>query len=712
MRRAIALAVAAFVLVLATVSVADIPPWISYQGVLRDASGNPVPDGTYAVKFYIYDAETGGTELWTELQTVSAEGGIVEVLLGSVTPLNTIEFDVPYWLGIAIEGESELVPRTPFATAPYAGHAGYADTCLEGDDDWQISGGDVYHDVGDVGVGMAPSDARLDVFATDQIAGDFENNSDTSPAVRSSNALGTAAAFFGRSSAGSPPAEPAAVYGHGSCGSTGGHFSASSGYGAYIESGGYDNPALHVETGGDALVAEFVGTGGVQVDGSVYVGGFVMGNGSADGYVLTSNGGGVGTWQSPTAVSDGDWAISGDDMYSVPSEYVGIGTTGPAAKLDVRATTGDEGLYVGHSGSPGRVVTIDRTSVASSGNDVLQVGVPFGSSDSCQLIEAERGGVPVFQVFGNGHVYGDAGAYFNEDVEVGQGRLIADVYGNNVGQFTTLYTAGGAHVLHAEAPDVSTTDDGIAVYGSYEQSIDYGIGGKFEGGYMGVWGACDNAGGSLEHIGVRGYASNGGTYNYGVYGSAAGVSAYAGYFSGNVNVTGTLTASSKSFRIDHPLDPTNKYLVHACVESDEMTNVYSGNVTLDASGKAVVELPNWFEAINTDFRYQLTAIGAPGPDLYISEKIHGSRFAIAGGDPGTEVSWQVTGVRNDPYAVANRMVVEQEKPAHEVGTYTHPELYGMPEREGLSPREAAIVAAEGGVIESEENQAFDPNDGE
>ena len=135
----------------------------------------------------------------------------------------------------------------------------------------------------------------------------------------------------------------------------------------------------------------------------------------------------------------------------------------------------------------------------------------------------------------------------------------------------------------------------------------------------------------------------------------------AGKFEGNVDVTGTLTAAVKNFRIDDPIDPAKKYLVHANVESSEMKNIYDGTVILDAHGTATVALPVWFEAENGDFRYQLTAIGAPSPGLYIARKVTGNAFSIAGGAPGVEVSWQVTGVRRDPFARAHPLVVEQVK---------------------------------------------------
>jgi hypothetical protein len=89
-------------------------------------------------------------------------------------------------------------------------------------------------------------------------------------------------------------------------------------------------------------------------------------------------------------------------------------------------------------------------------------------------------------------------------------------------------------------------------------------------------------------------------------------------FNGDVIVHGTLTKPAGSFKIDHPLEPDHKYLSHSFVESPDMKNVYDGNVTLDASGRGTLELPDYFEALNQDFRYQLTAVGAPGPNLYIA----------------------------------------------------------------------------------------------
>jgi hypothetical protein len=157
----------------------------------------------------------------------------------------------------------------------------------------------------------------------------------------------------------------------------------------------------------------------------------------------------------------------------------------------------------------------------------------------------------------------------------------------------------------------------------------------------------------------------------------------AGYFAGPVEVTGYLYKTGGGFKIDHPLNPENQYLYHSFVESPDMKNVYDGVVTLDADGTAWVELPEWFEAVNKDFRYQLTPIGAPAPDLYIAREIEGNRFRIAGGQPGLKVSWQVTGIRHDAYAEAHPLAVEEAKPPEEQGTYLHPTEQGKPWTEGV-----------------------------
>ena len=109
-----------------------------------------------------------------------------------------------------------------------------------------------------------------------------------------------------------------------------------------------------------------------------------------------------------------------------------------------------------------------------------------------------------------------------------------------------------------------------------------------------------------------------------------------------------------------------------------MMNIYNGNVLLNERGEATVELPAWFDALNKEFRYQLTAIGAPGPHLHVAQEVVGNSFRIGGGVGGMKVSWQITGVRQDAFANAQRIPVEEDKPEKDRGSYLHPEAFGQP----------------------------------
>jgi hypothetical protein len=147
-----------------------------------------------------------------------------------------------------------------------------------------------------------------------------------------------------------------------------------------------------------------------------------------------------------------------------------------------------------------------------------------------------------------------------------------------------------------------------------------------------------------------------------------------GNVNGNFHVAGTLTKGAGSFKIDHPLDPMNKYLYHSFVESPDMKNIYDGTITTDADGNAVVELPAYFEALNRDFRYQLTAIGQFAQAL-VSEEISNNKFSIKTDKPNVKISWQVTGIRKDAYAEKNRIIPEVEKTKEEKGKYLYPDAY-------------------------------------
>jgi len=205
-------------------------------------------------------------------------------------------------------------------------------------------------------------------------------------------------------------------------------------------------------------------------------------------------------------------------------------------------------------------------------------------------------------------------------------------------------------------------------------------------GGKGVYGVSDSGigvcGASTTDVGVYGVSDS----YVGVYGSTdTGYGVYSdgpAYVTGNLQVIGSVSKGGGSFKIDHPLDPANKFLYHSFVESPDMKNVYDGVVTLDAAGEATVSLPDWFEALNRDTRIQLTAVGEFSP-LYVKTKAQDGAFSVAGGKAGQEVYWQLTGIRKDAWANAHRIPVEEEKPAAERGLYLHPTENGQPAAKGI-----------------------------
>jgi hypothetical protein len=258
----------------------------------------------------------------------------------------------------------------------------------------------------------------------------------------------------------------------------------------------------------------------------------------------------------------------------------------------------------------------------------------------------------------------------NFEITCAGGANIATFVGEDasprVGIGTTNPQAAKLHVI-------SDTED-VAVRGvcSYGDSFSAGVRGEST---------------AVNGVGVWGIANNGNTA-VAVFGSS--IPGYAGWFSGRVKVTGTLEKPAGSFKIDHPLDPANKYLSHSFVESPDMMNIYNGNIVTDAKGYAEITLPVWFEALNRDFRYQLTVLDDSGSDEFVqvkvAKKVQGNRFTIRSSSPAVEVSWQVTGIRHDAYAEAHRIVVEEDKPVGNRGKYDHPELFGRPPTESTHHR--------------------------
>ncbi|MGW9043359.1 hypothetical protein ACWGQL_12485 [Streptomyces lydicus] len=245
---------------------------------------------------------------------------------------------------------------------------------------------------------------------------------------------------------------------------------------------------------------------------------------------------------------------------------------------------------------------------------------------------------------------------------------------------------------------VGSSFDGIGIQGSCGHSdsggFGFGFGPNTAPGVMGT---------SFNGAGVHGFSLRGsGVDAFGVVGITADGEPVAGQFNGDVHVTGALTQGGGGTHIDHPLDPENRFLDHTFVQSPERKNVYDGTATLDDHGTATVQLPYWFDALNENVQYQLTAVGGPAPGLHISSPVEENRFSIAGGDPGLKVCWQVTGARRDAWARTHPVVADGKKEPEERGYYLHPEAHGQPAERAIARlRHPETVTRENRVEEAE-----------
>lgn len=394
------------------------------------------------------------------------------------------------------------------------------------------------------------------------------------------------------------------------------------------------SPALSTSTtgGGFSFTATGVNFG---------IGGTSTAQNGAAGYFVNSSDRGYGALGYLTTTPNPSYGALGT-TYLNDGVYFGVGLLGVGDDYGIRATGGIYGgEFLRTDGSK-------RVLLAGSGAAVTGTS----ETDFDNGVNGIANGATAYGVYGSGSSAGVYGVSFS-----GQG-----VYG---------YTGNTGTIPGVQGETGSTAANASGVTGVVLSTTP-------GGSSSGVRGINNGTGGS--GIGVYGYQAGTG---WGVYGSTGNASGYAAWFSGRVQVTGVLSKGGGSFKIDHPLDPQNKYLYHSFVESPDMKNIYDGVVTLDASGQAEITLPEWFGALNKDFRYQLTCIGGFA-QVYISKEVNNNRFNIAGGTPGLKVSWQLTGIRKDDFAEKNRIPVEEMKPANERGKYLYPEAAGASKSMGIN----------------------------
>jgi hypothetical protein len=288
----------------------------------------------------------------------------------------------------------------------------------------------------------------------------------------------------------------------------------------------------------------------------------------------------------------------GNSIVTESNSKIGIGTATPSSKLTVQGNATSPMILGNNTGSGAGV-----QGMSTGGFGVI------GTSSRTGVQGISTGSV------GNG-VWGSSNADTGVFGSTSTGR---GVYGNATG-------SGGVGVFGQSSAGngvEGSSPGGTAVYGNgilgvfgQGNSGGSGVYGNSNSG-IGVWGDSGSSDGvfgrSTNGTGVHGKGSGygvlaeGASYGIAAYGSVGIYAAptagntIAGLFGGNVQINGNLSKSSGSFKIDHPLDPANKYLSHSFVESPDMKNIYDGTVTLDKNGQAAVQMPEYFTVLNQEF---------------------------------------------------------------------------------------------------------------
>ncbi len=636
-----------------------VPSMVKFTGALNDANGKPLT-GTVGVAFLLYTEQSGGAPLWTETQNVQADkNGHYSVMLGSTTshgiPAGTFAAGQARWIGVQPTGQAEQ-PRVELGSVPYALKAADAQTLG----------------------GLPPSAFLL-----------------ASPSTSTDSAAAAEAATS------QPPTGTKPVT---TAGGTAQALAKFDGTADIASSEVFDDGA-HVGVGTKTPKAKLDVKGDSILRGKLTL--------PATGTATTTAGTNSQPLNLSASVFDSGAQKASTETFAWRSEPMGNNTREPFAKLGLLfggngSSPSDTGLSISPTGIvsfvPGQTFpgtgngTVTSVGLTAPLTDFTVTGSPITSSGALNL---------QWLVPPTGEDVANAIVKRDSDGDIAVNALTVDGFISSNGVINALTGVTGfgfGSVVGNNA--FAGAGEGDGVLGLSQSTAGAGVVGiNFNSGFgmvgeaqgnngQGVWGesfGSQNSSNGFGPDGVDGISHSDLGSGVAAFNTAAGdglfaqaATGFAGFFEGDVHVNGQLSKSSGSFKIDHPLDPANKYLYHSFVESPDMKNLYDGVVDLDGNGEAVVKMPDWFESLNKDFRYQLTSIGAPGPNLYIAEEISGNQFKIAGGKPGARVSWLVTGTRHDAWADAHRIPVEQLKTGRESGLYLHPELFGAPPEKSIA----------------------------
>jgi hypothetical protein len=654
----------------ASTPMSAVPRLVQFSGVAKDTDGKPLT-GTIGVTFFLYRDEQGGAPLWMEVQNVQADArGHYSVQLGASTPdgLPTDDFTSgeARWLGIQIAGQAEQ-PRVLLLAVPYALKAADAST-----------------------IGGLPPSAFVRANRETQAGTDQSSASSSSPAASTTGATPSLA----------PPttllnvetASPGQTVGFVPLW-VGSSPTIKVGSSALFQSGskigiGTTSPVATLDVHGNLNLPQTSGStvGVISLGGAPFMHAFFSGHGTPDNtFVGFSAGNFTMTGPNNTAIGQGALHAntSGSSNTAVGvsallSNTQGINNTAVGESAMFGNTSGSQNTAVGLSAMGGAISGHDNTAVGMDALGFDGVTGAFNTAVGESALGVTTGGS--FNT-GIGYAAGPAQTGINQGnhnnttaigafAQVGADNSmvlgsINGVNGANSNTHVGIGTTVPSTTLHIIGNDTyqPLRVESPNTFGTWIQLANTSPGGL-------TWYMLSAASGNSEGAGNLALVNS----NFNGTGTV--------FIHSNLHVDGTVSKGGGSFRIDHPLDAANKYLSHSFVESPDMMNIYNGNVTTNKQGLAVVILPDYFEALNRDFRYQLTTIGQFAQAI-VAKEIKGGRFTIKTSRPGVKVSWQVTGIRHDAYADAHRIQVEEEKPTQERGKYLHPELFGAPQEKAI-----------------------------
>jgi trimeric autotransporter adhesin len=622
-----------------TSAAAVVPRLVNFSGKAID-QGKAVA-GVTGITFAIYNEESDGSPLWLETQNVQADSkGNYSVQLGATKseglPLDLFTSGEARWLGVRINGGEEQ-PRVLLLSVPYALKAADAQT-----------------------LGGLPASAFL-LAAAPVTAGNG-----SSPAMSAAQTVAPAV-----SGTGTTDFLPLWTNSTGTLANS-----------VLFQTGSGTTAKVGINTTAPAATLDVNGTETVRGLLNMAATGTATATAGKNSQPQDFTASAFNSSTSTAVSQKFQWQAeaTGNNTATASGAMSLLYATGTAAPAETGLKINSKGLLTFAAGQafPGTGKgTVTSVGLSAPTTDFTVSGSPITGSGTLAL---KWHTAPTANDTANAIVKRDSTASFS----AGSINVTALNANNTGGLAIIANSSGDAAILGGSSSNSGVAGTSVSGDGVFGDSIrGNGVEGDASGpDGFGIYGT-NTAEDSIAIYGIDTTASSAGVVGIAPYAVIANGSILAGEFIGNVEVEGSLSKDSGSFKIDHPLDPANKYLYHSFVESPDMMNIYNGNVITNAQGNAVISLPDWFEALNRDFRYQLTVVGQFAQAI-VSSKVANHQFAIKTDKPSVEVSWQVTGIRQDAWANAHRIPVEEMKSGKERGFYRHPELYNAPAEKSLT----------------------------